>query len=84
MTVISYINNMCDIKSDSFNKIARSSIWGFCIIKTLWISAAHITGASNEEADNQSRIPYDVIEWQINQKFFKKIYEKFLKPDIDL
>ena len=62
MTVITCINNMSSMKSDSGRKIAHSNIWDFCITGKLWISAAHIPRVYNEEADMQSRIPYDTTE----------------------
>ena len=50
----------------------------------LWVSAAHIPGTINIEADKQSRVLEDATEWKLNPALFHKIVEKFGKPDIDL
>ena len=50
VTAISYVNNMGDMKSQTGNNIA-CRIWDFCTIKQLWVSAAHIPGTINIEAD---------------------------------
>ena len=83
ITAISYINNMGGIKSKTCNDIAIR-IWQFVIDGKFWISAAHIPGIYNTEADKQSRILQDATEWQLNPSLFKKIVDKFGKPDIDL
>ena len=83
ITAISYINNMGGIKSNTCNDIAIR-IWQFAIKNKFWISAAHIPGIHNTEADKQSRILEDTTEWQLNPDIFKKIVGKFGQPDIDL
>ena len=50
----------------------------------MWISAAHIPGKDNIEADHQSRILQDATEWKLHPELFQKIVDKFGKPDIDL
>ena len=74
---------MGGIKSDECNKIA-CDIWEFCIREKLWVSAAHIPGRQNQEADAQSRILEDATEWKLNPELFQKIVEEFGEPEIDL
>ena len=50
----------------------------------MWLSAAHIPGTANIEADKQSRILKDASEWKLYPAVFQNIVEKFGKPDIDL
>ena len=50
----------------------------------MWLSAAHIPGTVNIEADKQSRILEDATEWKLYSSVFQKIVQKFWKPDIDL
>ena len=81
VTAIAYINNMGGIKSETCNNIAYR-IWNFCLENKLWISAAHIPGKNNIEADQQSRILPDATEWKLHPELFQKIVDKFGKPDI--
>ena len=74
---------MGSTKSETCNNIA-SRIWNFCIENKLWVSAAHIPGKKNIEADQQSRILQDVTEWKLHPELFHKIVDKFGVPDIDL
>ena len=83
VTAIAYINNMGGIKSETCNNIAFR-IWDFCTENNMWISAAHIPGKDNIEADHQSRILQDATEWKLHPELFQKIVDKFGKPDIDL
>jgi len=82
-TAISYLNNMGGTKSKACNKVAYK-IWTFAIDNNLWLSAAHIPGKDNVEADIQSRNLDDSTEWQLNPLIFQKIVKKFGLPDIDL
>ena len=50
----------------------------------MWVSAAHISGKDNIEADQQSRILEDATEWKLHQELFQKTADKFGKPDINL
>ena len=55
VTAVSYVNNMWGIKSQTCNDIA-CRILDFCTKNQLWLSAAHIPGTVNIEADKQSRL----------------------------
>ena len=83
VTAVSYVNNMWGIKSQTCDDIA-CRILDFCTKNQLWLSAAHIPGTVNIEADKQSRVLEDAIEWKLNPALFQKIAEKFGKPDIYL
>ena len=83
VTVIAYINNMGCIKSETCNNIAFR-IRNFCTEDNMWISAAHIPGKDNIQADHQSRILQDATKWKLHPELFQKIVDKFGKTDIDL
>ena len=83
VTAISYVNNMGGVKSQTCNDIV-CRILDFCTKNQLWLSAAHIPGTVNIEADKQSRVLEDATEWKLNPALFQKIAEKFGKPDIYL
>ena len=82
-TAINYINNMGGTKSKSCNTLAYR-IWDWCSSEHLWLSAAHIPGVLNTEADEQSRKFSDASEWKLNPKLFDKIIKTMGMPDIDL
>ena len=69
MTSISYTNNMGDTIPHSCNKIG-SNVWDFCITEKLWISAAHIPGVSDKEADKHSSILDNCTDWQLSLDIF--------------
>ena len=50
----------------------------------MWVSAAHIAGKNNIEAEQQSRILQDATEWKLHRELFQKIVDKFGRPNIDL
>ena len=81
-TALAYINNMGG-KINSYNNLARK-IWLWCVDRNIWLSAAYIPSALNVEADSQSRMDHDNIEWELNNNLFKKICSNFFTPDIDL
>ena len=53
-----------------------SNIWVFYITEKLWIWAAHISDASNEEADKQYSIFDKTTDRQLNLEPFKEICER--------
>ena len=54
-TTVSYINEMGGIKSVLCNDMAQT-IWAWCIDSNIWLSACHIPGSQNTDADKQSRV----------------------------
>ena len=53
-TTVSYINAMGGIKSIPCNDMA-TIIWEWCIQRNIWLSATHIPGSYNIQADKESR-----------------------------
>lgn len=82
-TAVSYINNKGGIKSKKCNEIAKI-IWMWCIKQNIWLTATHIPGNDNIEADRKSRKFNDHIEWQLNVDKFNKICKLWGRPEIDL
>ena len=82
-TAISYINNMGGSKSTMLNTLAKE-IWDWCIARNLWISAVHIAGKLNIEADEKSRKFSDKHEWMINDRLFNEIITSFPALNIDM
>ena len=87
-TAVTYVNKMGGTQSHACNEIAQN-IWQWAITRNIWLSAAHIPGTQNPEADFQSR-NFDInksSEWTLTDFIFQKIVHEFIdfgKPDIDL
>ena len=82
-TAIAYVNNMGGIKSHMCNEITKR-IWMWCIQNNIWVSAAHIPGIDNIDADTASREFNDAIEWMLNPIHFRHITNVFGMPNVDL
>lgn len=74
-TAISYANNKREIKFELSNNIAKE-LWIWCIYQKLWISAAHIPGTQNIEAE--------FTEWKLQPQLFDKISRELSIPTIYL
>ena len=49
------------------------------------MSAIHIPGKENDEADYMSRLLNDNTEWKLDPQIFQKIFKLFsVKPEIDI
>ena len=82
-TAKSYMNKKGGLKSNEYNKIAKEiCIW--CTGRDLHISAAHIPGKENFEADKNSRNLQDATEWQLNPKIYKVVCDTFGTTETDL
>ncbi|KAJ8043466.1 hypothetical protein HOLleu_10559 [Holothuria leucospilota] len=82
-TAVSYINNMGGIKSPECNNVAKL-IWDWCRKRNIWLTAAHLPGKLNVEADVLSRQFNDKTEWMLNRGVFKQIVDRFGQPEVDL
>ncbi|KAJ8034660.1 hypothetical protein HOLleu_21589 [Holothuria leucospilota] len=82
-TAVAYLNNMGGMKSHVCDALAKR-IWLWCIDRKIWISAAHIPGRVNTEADLPSRRVQANIEWTLNKNLFCDIMKLWGQPDIDL
>ena len=82
-TAVCYINNMGGSKSSPCNAITKQ-IWALCITQSNWLSATHLPGCENVEADAESRIFNDRTEWMLDPQVFKGITQKFGNPEIYL
>jgi hypothetical protein len=48
-------------------------IWNFCISLQIWITAKHVSGVMNTEADFASRDFNNRTEWTLNKRVFQMI-----------
>ncbi|XP_058973292.2 uncharacterized protein [Pocillopora verrucosa] len=82
-TTVNYINAMGGVHSRECHTIAKD-IWQWCIEKQIWLTAAHIPGTKNVEADRESRVFSDNKEWMIRSDIFQQITDIWGEPSIDL
>jgi hypothetical protein len=69
ITALSDINHIGTSKSDLPNALSKS-MWLWCCTRHIWLTAVHIPGVENVEADHQSRITNSSAEWSLNKQIF--------------
>ena len=82
-TAVSYINNLGGVKSLPCHKVAKD-IWLWAFERNNHLSAEHLPGSENIQADKASRVFDENTEWQLSPEMFKSISDKFGPFDIDL
>ncbi len=82
-TAVAYINNMGG-KFPHLHELARK-IWFWALENNLWLSATHLAGVENVEADFESRKKGNIdTEWKLNPDVFREIMNVWPYPTIDL
>ena len=83
-TAVSTINNMGSCRSIQCDNEVKN-IWEWTINRNNWITAAHIPGKLNIEADLESRKNETKTEWKLNVSDFTHTTETFaFMPEVDL
>lgn len=59
-------------------------IWFWCMERHIFLSAAHVPGKDNCEADAESRTENDDTEWSLDTNIFNTIRETFPELTVDL
>ena len=81
-TSCTYINKFGG-KTHELNVLARE-IWLWCIDKDIHLSAAHLPGDMNHEADELSRVFNDDLEWAVDSNIFDKLVSLYPEMSVDL
>ncbi|XP_015753301.1 PREDICTED: uncharacterized protein LOC107333058 [Acropora digitifera] len=74
-TAVTYINTMGGVKSETCNGMALQ-IWEWCIARQILLSARHIPGSQNIQADDTctaSRAFKDSVEWSLSNEVFQSL-----------
>ena len=79
---VSYINNYGG-RIETLQKLTQQ-LWFWAIDKNLLLSAAHVPGSDNFEADSLSRNFNDDMEWMLKPSVFLQIEQKFGPIEIDM
>lgn len=82
-TTMSYINRMGGVQYPHLNNITRS-IWQWCELRHIHVTAAYIKSSDNIIADRESRRTHPDVEWELTTNGFYKITKSFGFPQIDL
>ena len=83
-TAVQCINKFGTCRSRVLDKTTQD-IWDCSIQNNIWLSATHIPGKLNVEADEESRKMEIHTEWKLNENLFQEIcYFLKFSPDIDL
>ena len=78
------INKKGSTKSLQMDEIARQ-VWKWAIDRNIILSATHIPGILNEEADEESRMGDQSSEWMIDSSTFRSLCKGLnFSPSIDL
>ena len=82
-TSCAYINKFGG-RTSELDTIART-IWSWCRERHIYLTAAHVPGKDNCEADAESRVvENNDTEWSLNSETFEAIYSTFPKLTVDL
>ena len=82
-TAVAFINNMGGVLSPLLDSLSKS-IWEWCKLRDIFISAQHIPGKVNNQADTLSREISSNLEWSLNGELFQEIISQTFTPEIDL
>ena len=82
-TAVVYVNNMGGSRSMGCNEVA-ADIWHWAIARNIWLSACHLPGVLNTEADAQSRSTSIRNEWKLDSRWFLTLCNRWGTPDVDL
>ena len=82
-TAVAYIDNMGGVRSPLLDSLSRG-IWEWCKLRDIFISAQHIPGKVNNQADTLSREISSNLEWSLNSEVFHEIISQTFIPEIDL
>ena len=74
-SAVAAINKVDSTQSLDMDHVVHK-IWHWVISKNNWLSATHIAGVLNEEADEESRQQELRTEWVLNRQDFKFVVEK--------
>ena len=82
-TAVAYINAKGGKKAD-LNDITRK-IWLWALERDIWLSAVHVPGVNNTEADRASRRQHATeTEWKLAPMVYEQLNQKFGPFEIDL
>jgi len=82
-TAVAYINNMGGTVSPKLTDLAKD-LWMWALSRDFTLTAEHIPGVVNVEADAESRSMKDRTDWKLHPKLFQEINQKWGPLEVDL
>jgi hypothetical protein len=82
-TAVAYVNKRGGTRSSTLAALAVE-IWNVCQQKGIWITAQHLPGVQNVDADWASRHFNERTEWTLDKAIFTRIVTKYYTPQVDL
>ena len=83
-TAVAVMNHMGMCHSDVLNTLSKQ-LWLWCVSCNIWISAAHIVGKSNQQADLESCQNKTETKWILNKNYLSPVLTQLnFPPEIDL
>jgi len=82
-TAVAYIRKMGGTRSPMLLEHSLS-LWNYCLDNKISLSAEHLPGILNQEADWQSREYQDTSNWMLNREVFLEINQLMGPLEIDL
>ena len=83
MTALSYLVKMGGTNNQELVRISKQ-IWNYLISKGITLTAEHLPGILNKEADFESRNVRDCSEWKLDRVVFQRLCQILGSPEIDL
>ena len=82
-TAVAYVNKRGGTRSSTLAALAVE-ISNACQQKGIWITAQHLPGVQNVDADWASRHFNERTEWTLDKAIFTRIVTKYYTPQVDL
>ena len=82
-TAVAYINKKGGTRSPQLATLA-AELWTYCSSRQIWVTAKHLPGLMNSEADHASRNFNTHTEWKLNPEIFQRITTRYYTPEVDL
>lgn len=82
-TAIAFVNKMGGIQYPHLHDLAKN-IWQWCESRQLFVFASYISSKGNTIADKESIIRSIGTEWELGDKYFRRIIKNCQSPEIDL
>ena len=83
VSVMSYVNRMGGTKSSILLQLAKS-LWQWCILKGIHLTAQHIPGRPNFTADFMPRHLRDQSDWILDAEIFEMINDRLGPMEVDV
>jgi hypothetical protein len=82
-TAVAYVNKRGRTRSSTLAALAVE-IWNVCQQKGIWITAQHLPGVQNVDADWASRYFNERTDCTLDKVIFTRIVTKYYTPQVDL